>query len=273
MAVPAPTGYPMRALILRKARMGFDRIVGHPMAGARPIDRWFSVSLIRGCQWMSVDADEKAKAHAERSFVTDDRVARLHEPAILALGRRPEHEICRECRAPLSAFTLCLSPNGPEADHEFGRFGKREGLPEHNLGLPFRVAAPEQFRAADLNLDPFLDQAELDRRGRATTELAAGEAPFTGAPQRDHRERLLLLCGGRTREAEQNDHQPRHRPCRGHSRPRADSLDSVRGYMRRPLGARCDTIQFRVRKTLESYRRSSYPRLRRSGMLESTLHV
>src|SRR5262245_37191323 len=53
MAVPAPTGYPMRALILRKALMGFDRIVGHPMAGARPIDRWFSVPssvAVNGCR-------------------------------------------------------------------------------------------------------------------------------------------------------------------------------------------------------------------------------
>src|SRR5712671_8178134 len=72
-----------------------------------------------GVRYSLVNSEEQADTHGDRSFVAlADRVTGLDEPAVLFLGRRPEHEVEHECRPPLRPFALCLSPHRPEPDHE-----------------------------------------------------------------------------------------------------------------------------------------------------------
>src|SRR5262249_52288250 len=121
------------------------------------------------------------------------RIGRLEEPSELSLWPGPEHEVKDEGRAGFSSLARRVGPRGSGTYHQFDRAGKRERFLEENVRLPFGLPLPEQRTPTDLDLQPLLDDAELNRGRWADTKCAAGESPFPLGTDGHDRSGLLFL--------------------------------------------------------------------------------
>src|SRR5262249_84192 len=98
----------------------------------------------------SSDRDEQAKGDAERLLVLAAEVvgvARLDEPAVLPLGRRPNLHIDQRHSAKgasVLAMTRRVEPGGSNTGHDLQFVGQLKGLFENKLGVPVRAAGAEK---------------------------------------------------------------------------------------------------------------------------------
>jgi hypothetical protein len=62
---------------------------------------------------------------------------------------------------------IALPQLRPDTKHKLHFVGKREGLFEQNVGVPFSNASTEHRASANLDFQPILDRLKLDARVRA----------------------------------------------------------------------------------------------------------